>query len=68
MSSKQKDISCNDLEEMMIEYLKNRGSTVEYVKGYLDAQRKSGWLRPSAPAWIRNSAAIYYCLPLCDGK
>lgn len=65
MSAKPRDISCDDLREMIDDYLTKIGATPEYRAGYLDAQEKSGWLRPSAPAWIRNSAALYYCLPLC---
>lgn len=63
MNSKPKDISPGDLEEIMRDALKSRNAPPDYIAGYIDAQKRSGFLKPKAPAWIRNTAALYYLLP-----
>lgn len=62
-TSSARNISIGDLRDMMQDHLSKRGHSVEFVAGYLEAQTRSGWLRENAPAWIRNSAALYYLLP-----
>lgn len=61
-----KDLSIADLEDLMIYYLDRRGVSEEFKAGYLEAQRKSGWLRPGCPAWLRNSAGVYYAIPITN--
>jgi hypothetical protein len=58
-----KDISIEGLEELMRHALIEDGAGPDFVEGYVAAQRRSGWLRPGCPAWIRNSAGVYYALP-----
>lgn len=60
----QTDITSDDLRGMMQKALQDAGWSPDKIAGYLLAQEKSGWLRPQCPAWIRNSAAVYYCLPI----
>lgn len=57
------DFSIEDLEKLMREYLEKRGESQDFIKGYIDAQRKSGFLRDRSPAWVRNSAALFYLIP-----
>lgn len=65
---KSKDITPEELEDIIRDYLENQGFGVAYVEGYIDAQKKAGWLRPNCPAWMRNSVAVHYLLPhACGG-
>lgn len=57
------DYTPGELEMLMVPYLVKRGRSDEYIAGYLEAQKLSGWLRPACPAWIRNSAALWYLIP-----
>lgn len=49
-----------DLETLILKHLAERGASKEYARGYLDAMRLGGYLKPTAPHWIRESAANYY--------
>lgn len=60
------DFSTEDLEKLMREHLAKRRESDDYVRGYLDAQRRAGWLRPRCPAWMRNSAALFYLIPISE--
>jgi hypothetical protein len=63
MKAIAKDWTVDELEELIREALEKRGAPAHYVAGYLDAQRRAGWLRPQAPGWLRNSAALWFLLP-----
>ena len=67
MNQKHRDISIDDLREMIITALTADHWTTEQIAGYVAAQEASGWLRVSCPAWLRNSAAVHYCIPPADG-
>lgn len=58
-----RDLTVDDLREMIVISLQQQGRDQLYIDGYIDAQERSGWLRPACPAWIRNSAGVYYALP-----
>lgn len=58
-----KDIDHATLEGWMREHLTKRGRSPEYIKGYIEAHKLGGFLKPTAPAWIRNSAAVHYLIP-----
>jgi hypothetical protein len=47
----------------MREFLTKRGDTPEAIAAYIEAQKLAGWLRPRCPAWLRNSAILYFLLP-----
>jgi hypothetical protein len=64
--TRRKEMTVADLEALMISYLADRGMSAEYIRGYLEGQRLSGWLRPNCPEWIRNSAAMKYQLKADD--
>lgn len=57
------DISIEDFEELMTDYLRKRGFSDDYIAGFLEAQRLSGWSRKNCPAWMRNSAALHFAIP-----
>lgn len=61
-----KDLTVQDLKELMIFDLERRGKSPDFIAGYLAAQEKSGWLRNECPAWIRNSAGLYYAIPISE--
>jgi len=58
-----KDLSIADLQELMVIALENAGWTQPEIAGYIAAMRRAGWLRPNCPAWIRNSAGVYFAIP-----
>ena len=62
------DFTTSDLEQLMREYLEKRGMSADFVRGYIEAQRKSGWLRDRSPAWVRNSAALFYLIPVSEAR
>lgn len=61
--SDKTNYTVEELKKLMIEFLIKRSRSDEYIQGYLDAQKLSGWLRQSCPEWIRNSAALWYHIP-----
>ena len=60
------DYSPDDLRALMIEHLEKRGESPEFVRGYIAAQERFGLLRPRCPAWMRNSAALFYLIPISE--
>lgn len=64
--STPRDLTVEDLAELMTHAMKSAGRSDDWIHGYLAAQRFSGWLRPQCPAWIRNSAGVHYALPHAD--
>lgn len=62
--SQNRDITVEELREFMLTGLKQSGWNQDEINGYVAAQERSGWLRPKCPAWLRNSAAVYYALPV----
>jgi len=63
MNIQSHDLSVDGLRDLMVAALSNAGWSPEEIAGYVAAQEKAGWLRPQCPAWIRNSAGVYYALP-----
>jgi hypothetical protein len=61
------DLSVSDLREIIVSALLANGWTEEEIAGYVRAHETSGWLRPKCPAWIRNSAGVFYALPPAGG-
>lgn len=53
------DVTKEGLRRLIIKTLAAEGMGADYIEGYLDAQERSGWLKPGAPQWLRNSAAFY---------
>jgi hypothetical protein len=58
-----RDITREELREMIETGLKEQGRDQDYIDGYIAAHERAGWLRATCPAWMRNSAAVHYCLP-----
>jgi len=56
-------ITTADLREIMTEALERRHASADYIAGYIAAHELCGWLRPSCPQWIRDTAALHYLLP-----
>lgn len=67
MKMKKRDITVEDLREMIVKALESDGWSDQEVAGYVTAQEHSGWLRPKCPAWLRNSAAVWYLIPPANG-
>lgn len=65
--SQPRDLSIADLRQLMLDALESGGHSPDWIAGYIAAQERSGWLRPSCPAWIRNSAGVFYAIPPASG-
>ena len=65
--SKKRDISLDDLREMMIAALKHDGFSQSEIAAYVAAQEGHGWLRPETSVELRNLAAIHYAIPPASG-
>lgn len=64
---KTKDLSVEDLRELIVIALTNNGWTGEEIAGYVRAHEVAGWLRPKCPAWLRNAAGVHYAIPPAGG-
>jgi len=49
-------------------YLTDAGKGEEFQNGYIAAMELCGYLKPTAPEWMRRSAAIYYTHPTNQAK
>lgn len=66
MTTAPRDITPEDLEEITRDYLTKQNRGEDYIAGYIDAQRRFGFLKPAAPAWMRNSAALFMLIPISE--
>lgn len=56
------------IENLMRGYLKNRGKGEEFQNGYIAAMELCGYLKPTAPEWMRRSAGVFYQHPTNQTK
>lgn len=61
--SAPRDISPEDMREIMTDHHRGRGKSEEWIAGYIAAMDEAGYSNPRKPAWIRNSAALKFLLP-----
>lgn len=50
------DPTPEDLEKLFRKKHALDGKSEDWITGYLEAQRLSGWLRKNTPGWLRRSA------------
>ncbi len=48
-----------ELKKIMLRNLEAEGVTEEFRAGYIHAMETGGWLKPTAPAWIRKAAKSF---------
>ncbi len=60
-------ITVEELEKLMRSALVNDGFAPCAVEGYVYAQKRYGWLRPSTKPETLAAAELFYTLPPADG-
>lgn len=64
MVSKNPNITPENLREFIVANLEKRGKTPDFIAGYVEAMDLAGYTAKGKPAWIRNSAALLYLIPI----